>query len=126
MHSNHKKTKGLVKPGGSGAEITSWESIIPDEETLHTLEKYAPCSTKEWMAIAKQEIECRQKNESKVVGAYRFSAISGQIFSFLLSIGVLGIAGYCIHLDKSIEGLSLIFVTIGGIVWSYRRHSSKE
>lgn len=72
MTSANHKSKKLIHSQGK-TEITSFEGLIPDNDSLDKLEQYAPGATKRWMDLAESEIKARQFNEKHFLTTVRYS-----------------------------------------------------
>jgi uncharacterized membrane protein len=103
---NHKSKK-LVHSQGK-TEITSFEGLIPDNDSLDKLEQYAPGATKKWMELAESEIKSRQYNEKHFLTTVRWSNWLGIFIAFVVSILIAGVGAYTIHLGYPQYGCAII------------------
>lgn len=115
---NHNKKKGVIRPDKS-VEVTSFEGIIPDPETLRELEQLYPGATKMWMDLAKSEIEGRQKNEDRITWTFKYSTICGQIFGFLSSAMIFGVGVYALSLGFDNAAAWIITGSAASVIAAY-------
>ncbi len=124
-NSYHKKKKGVVTK--ETAEITSFEGLTPDPESLEKLEQYCPGITERWQKLAEEEIRERHKNERRLVNTFSFSSIFGSISAFLSTIVIAGVGAYAIHLGHPTAGASIICGSIAQIIAAFHfRTKSKH
>lgn len=72
-NSYHKKNKGVISKDAT--EITSFEGLTPDPDTLEKLEKFCPGITERWLVLAEEEIRERHKNERKLINTFTFRVL---------------------------------------------------
>jgi len=118
VQSNHKKGKGVVRPDRS-VEVTSFEGIIPDPETLAELEKILPGSTERWMKMAESEVSSRQLNENRITWTFKTSTILSLVCAFLTSMAVIITGLYCIHLGQAKWGATIITGGVATVISAY-------
>lgn len=123
--SNHKKGKAVVRPDRS-AEVTSFEGIIPDPETLNQLETILPGSTERWMKLAESEISCRQKNEDRITWTFKISTILALLFAFITSMTVIAVGGYCVYKGEARWGAAIITGGVATVISAYWFRSRKQ
>ena len=126
-NNNHNKRKVIVRPDQT-VEGTSFESIIPDPETLEALEKLAPGCTKKWMELAESEIKSRQKNEGRITWTFQYSSIMGHIFGFLSSAMVFAVGCYALYLGYDTAAYIIITGSAAGVIVAFiaRRATSQK
>ena len=123
--SNHKSNKGIVRPDKS-IEVTSFEGIIPDPETLAKLELNAPGCTKKWMELAELEIKSRQQNESRITWTFKVSTVLGQILAFLSSTMIFAVGCYAIYKGDANAGAVIITGSAASVIAAYYFRSRIE
>ena len=81
---NHSKKKGIIHPDKT-VEVTTFDSIMPDPETLREYELLCPGTTQKWMEITQSEIAHRHKMEDRITLTFKRGTMWGQIFGFVTS-----------------------------------------
>lgn len=107
MTSANHKSKKLIHSQGK-TEITTFEGLIPDNDSLDKLEQYAPGATKKWMELAESEIKSRQYNERHFLTTVRYSNWLGLFFSLIVAIVIAAVGAYTISLGYPQYGCAII------------------
>lgn len=110
-------------------EGTSFESIIPDPETLAELEKLYPGATKKWMELAEGEILSRQKNEDRITWTFKYSTVFGQALGFLSSAMIFCVGCYALYLGYPDAAAIIITGSAASVIaayWFRSRNKSQE
>jgi uncharacterized membrane protein len=123
--SNHKKGKAVVRPDRS-AEVTSFEGIIPDPETLSQLEAIVPGCTERWMKLAESEITARQKNEDRITSTFKISTIMSLLFAFITSLAVIAVGFYCVYKGEAKWGAAIITGGVATVISAYWFRSRQQ
>jgi uncharacterized membrane protein len=113
----HTKKKGVIAKGVT--EVTSFEGLMPDPETLEQLENHCPGITERWLVIAEQEIKERNKNERIIVRSFSFSAVFGSISAFLSTIIIAGVGFYAIYKGYPTAGATIICGSIAQVIAAF-------
>lgn|GEM_PF-6428448 len=123
---NHKKDHVIKKAGGD-VEASSFQSIIPDPETLERLEKICPGATHKWMELAETEIKSRQVNEGKVISTFQNATLRGQVFAFLTAMVICGVGAYCIYMGSPTQAAAIISGSAAAVIIAFLtgKHFSK-
>lgn len=116
-NSYHKRRKGVITK--EATEITSFEGLTPDPESLEKLENYCPGITKRWQTLAEEEIRERHKNERRLIWTFSFSSIFGSISAFLSTIVIAGVGMYAIHLGNATAGATIICGSIAQVIAAF-------
>jgi uncharacterized membrane protein len=115
---NHKKQNAVKRPDNS-VEMTSYESVLPDPETLKKYEEVVPGAAREWMDIAKSEIKARQTNESRITWTFQVSTIVGQVLAFF-SVAIVCCCGLCfLKAGHPGEGAAIIVGSAASVITAF-------
>lgn len=121
----HKTQKGKITKDAT--ELTSFEGLTPDPESLEKLEKHCPGITERWQTLAEEEIRERHKNERTLIKSFSFSSIFGSVSAFLSTIVIAGVGFYAIHLGSPSAGATIICGSIAQVIaaFHFRTKNSK-
>lgn len=116
--SNHRTKKGVIKPDKT-VELTSFEGIMPDPETLEKLEKLVPGCSREWMDMAKSEIAHRQKTENRITWTFKYTTLISLFLGFIANM-VICFVGY-LAIDKGFgtAGATIITGSAAAVVTAF-------
>jgi uncharacterized membrane protein len=121
----HKKRSGKVTK--DSAEVTSFEGLTPDPDTLIKLEEVCPGITERWMTLAEEEIKNRQNNETRIVKIYGRSTYMGMSFAFLTSVVIASVGALALVLDYPKTAATIIVGAMAQVIISFLvRRNSKE
>lgn len=117
-HPNHRKQNAVKRPDNS-VELTSYESVLPDPDTLKKYEEVVPGAAREWMDIAKSEIQTRQTNEKRITWTFQVSTIIGQVLAFF-SVAIVCGCGLCFLKDgHPKEGAAIIVGSAASVITAF-------
>lgn len=122
--SYNKTQRAIIKE--KSTELQSFEGLTPDPESLTKLEEYCPGITERWQCLAEEEIRSRHKNESKIVGTFRFSSIFGSISAFLSTVIISAVGLYAIHLGHATAGSTIIVGSMAQVVAAFHYRSKNK
>ncbi len=125
--SNHRTRKAAIKPDKS-VELTSFEGIMPDPETLEKLEKLVPGCSREWMDLAKSEIAHRQKSENRITWTFKYTTLISICLGFVANIIICGVGYIAITLGHPTAGATIITGSAAAVVAAliYKRKKTEE
>lgn len=118
MTSNHKTKRGVIKPDKT-VEMTSFEGIMPDPETLEKLEKLIPGCSREWMDLAKSEIKHRQKTENRITWAFKYNTLISLILGFIANLAICYVGYVAIDKGYSTAGATIITGSAAAVVTAF-------
>ena len=110
------------------ASEVSFRGPIPPPEILEAYDRVISGSAGRIVAMAEKQSTHRMKLEEIVVGAGSRTQLLGMVFSFILSLAVLGVGVFLIYLDRNLAGFGLILfnlTTLAG-VFVYGRHTQRK
>lgn len=113
----HTKKKGVITK--EATEITSFEGLTPDPESLEKLEQYCPGITERWQTLAEEEIRERHKNERTLIRSFSFSSVFGSISAFLSTVLIAGVGLYAIHLGHPTAGATIICGSMAQVIAAF-------
>lgn len=113
----HTKKKGVITK--EATEITSFEGLTPDPESLEKLEQYCPGITERWQTLAEEEIRERHKNERTLIRSFSFSSVFGSISAFLSTVLIAGVGLYAIHLGHPTTGATIICGSMAQVIAAF-------
>lgn len=113
----HTKKKGVITK--EATEITSFEGLTPDPESLEKLEQYCPGITERWQTLAEEEIRERHKNERILIRSFSFSSVFGSISAFLSTVLIAGVGLYAIHLGHPTAGATIICGSMAQVIAAF-------
>jgi uncharacterized membrane protein len=116
--SNHKTKRGVIKADKT-VELTSFEGIMPDPETLEKLERFAPGCTREWMDMAKSEIAHRQKMEDRITWTFKNTSIFSIFFGFVANLAVCFVGYIAITLNHPTAGATIITGSAAAVITAF-------
>jgi uncharacterized membrane protein len=116
------------KPNFHSVEI-SYSGPLPHPDILKSFEEVLPGSAQRIFVQFEEQSAHRRAMEAKVISSGAFSQRVGSISAAL--IGLCGVIGgiWLTHDGKSVEGLTALFGTLGGLVSTYlykRKQQDKE
>lgn len=122
----HTKKKGVITK--EATEITSFEGLTPDPESLEKLEQYCPGITERWQTLAEEEIRERHKNERRLIKSFSFSSIFGSISAFLSTVLIASVGLYAIHLGHPTAGATIICGSMAQVIaaFHFRTKNNKD
>lgn len=115
---NHKAKRGVIRPDKT-VEVSSFEGIMPDPETLQKLEAILPGCGREWMEMAKSEVAHRHKSENRITWTFKYGTLIGQVLGFLANLIVCGAGAYAIHLGHPGAGATIITGSAAAVVTAF-------
>lgn len=92
----NKKNKANITK--ESVELTSFEGLMPDPETLKDLEDLCPGAAERWQQLAEAEIKERHTNERKIVNSYVLTSLLGFIAAILTVILFVALGAYALYL----------------------------
>lgn len=113
----HTKKKGVITK--EATEITSFEGLTPDPESLEKLEQYCPGITERWQTLAEEEIRERHKNERILIRSFSFSSVFGSISAFLSTVLIACVGLYAIHLGHPTAGATIICGSMAQVIAAF-------
>lgn len=117
MKPNHSHKKGIVKPGS--IEVTAFDSVIPDTESLAKMEQIYPGSTKRWMDMADTVIQSNARNESKNADTLHISTIAGVLGAIFAVTLVCAVSFYAIHKGYATQGASIMVGCAASVIGAF-------
>lgn len=99
---------------------------LPPPEILKQYDSILPGTAERIIAMAEREGEHRRKldllshsHNSEILRYSARDSLLGQVFAFIIAIGFLGLAAYCVWLGNPWSGTILSAIGIGGIVSTF-------
>lgn len=120
----HSKKKGVITE--KSTEVTSFEGLTPDPETLSKLEEICPGITERWMTLAEKEITERHDNERRLVKSFTFSSIFGSISAFASTLVIAGIGLYTVVIGAPQYGATIICGGIAQVIAAFHYRSKNK
>ena len=98
---------------------------LPPADELKSYAEVSPEFPNRIFAMAEKEQGHRHRLEQRRMGAQIWITGAGQVFGFLLAIGIIGLSGWLLLHDKKIEGfvslLTGLATLIGPFIYRARR-----
>lgn len=116
--SNHKTKRGVIKPDKT-VELTSFEGIMPDPETLAKLEQLIPGCSREWMDMAKGEIRHRQNTENRITWAFKYNTLISIFCGFGANLAICFVGYTAIVLGHPNAGATIIASSAAAVVAAF-------
>jgi len=117
-NSNHKTKKGIIRPDKT-VELTSFEGIMPDPDTLAKLEVFIPGCSREWMDMAKSEVSHRQQSEKRITWTFKYSTIISLFLGFFSNLIICAVGCYAIYLGYAAAGATIITGSAASVVAAF-------
>lgn len=115
---NHKHKKGIIKPDKT-VEVSSFEGIMPDPDTLEKLEKIVPGCGREWMDMAKSEVSHRHKSEDRITWTFKYTTILGQILGFIANLVICAVGYFAIQEGHPTAGATIITGSAAAVIAAF-------
>lgn len=116
--SNHKSTRGIKKPDQT-VEVTSFEGIMPDPDTLEKLEKIIPGCGREWMDMAKSEVKHRHKSENRITWTFKYTTLISVICGFIANLIICFVGFKAIEMGYPTAGATIITGSAASVVAAF-------
>jgi uncharacterized membrane protein len=129
LKDNHHSTKkGIIKQQDRTVEVQSFDSIIPDPETLAKLEALCPGSTKKWMELAESQIKSNQSQDKVIANTFQISTIGGICAAFLAVTMICSVGCYALYLGHPTAAATIITGSAASVIAAFliRRASSNS
>lgn len=103
-----------------------YEGPIPPPGLLREFDELVPGSAKQIIDNAHAQSEHRRAMERGILDHESRSTSRGQWFAFLIALSILAISVFLISQGKSLEGLALLAVEVGGIIFAFVKKTSSK
>ncbi len=99
---------------------------LPPSDELKKYAEISPQFPDRIFSMAEKEQEHRHRLEERRLGAQIRITGAGQVFGFLLAVGIIGLAGALLFYDKKIEGLISLAAGLGTLIGPFIYRARRE